>query len=92
MKRISLFAEETQLERLRKLGDSLERLKIIDFESFCPILTEGLKKERTSNAGRHSFDNVMMFKVLVLEKLFNPIYMEFEAGMRFAAHVSFFRR
>lgn len=71
MKQINLFAEETQLERLSKLGDSLERLKIIDFESFRPILTDGLKKERKSNAGRHPFDNVMMFKVLVLEKLFN---------------------
>ena len=50
MKQINLFAEETQLERLSKLGDSLERLKIIDFESFRPILTDGLKKERKSNA------------------------------------------
>ena len=78
MKQVNLFAEETQLERLSKLGDSLERLKIIDFESFRPILTDGLKKERKSNAGRHPFDNVMMFKVLVLEKLFNLDSNEFE--------------
>ena len=68
---INLFAEETQLERLSKLGDSLERLKIIDFESFRSTLTEGLKKERKSRAGRPPFDNVMMFKVLVLQRLFN---------------------
>lgn len=68
---INLFAEETQLERLSKLGDSLERLKIIDFESFRPTLTECLKKERKSRAGRPSFDSVMMFKVLVLQRLFN---------------------
>ena len=43
MKQINLFAEETQLERLSKLGDSLERLKIIDFESFRPILNYGYK-------------------------------------------------
>ena len=71
MKQINLFAEETQLERLSKLGDSLERLKVIDFESFRPTLTEGMKKERKSSAGRHPFDNVMMFKVLVLPRLFN---------------------
>lgn len=35
---ISMFAEETQLERLSKLGDSLEKLKIIDFEAFRPLL------------------------------------------------------
>lgn len=68
---ISLFAEETQLERLSKLGDSLERLKIIDFESFRPTLNSGLKKERKSRAGRPPFDSVMMFKVLVLQRLFN---------------------
>ena len=71
MKQINLFAEETQLERLSKLGDSLERLKVIDFESFRPTLTDGMKKERKSSAGRHPFDNVMMFKVLVLQRLFN---------------------
>lgn len=68
---INLFAEETQLERLSKLGDSLERLNVIDFESFRPILNEVLKKERKSNAGRHPFDCVMMFKELVLQRLFN---------------------
>lgn len=68
---INLFAEETQLERLSQLGDSLERLKIIDFESFRPTLTDGLKKERKSQAGRPPFDSVMMFKVLVLQRLFN---------------------
>ena len=68
---INLFAEETQLERLSQLGDSLERLKIIDFESFRPTLTDGLKKERKSQAGRPLFDSVMMFKVLVLQRLFN---------------------
>ncbi len=64
---ISLFAEETQLERLSRLGDSLERLKIIEFEKFRPTLIEGLKKERKSNAGCPSYDSVMMFKVLVLQ-------------------------
>ena len=35
---INLFAEETQLQKLTKLGDSLEKLNIIDFESFRPLL------------------------------------------------------
>ena len=72
MKQINLFAEETQLERLSKLGDSLERLKVIDFESFRPILTEGMKKERKSSAGRHPFDHVMMFKVDQRPQLDSP--------------------
>lgn len=67
----SMFAEETQLERLSKLGDSLEKLKIIDFESFRPLLEKAFRKDRKSNAGRPSFDVVMMFKILVLQRLFN---------------------
>ena len=46
MKQINLFAEETQLERLSKLGDLLERLKIIDFEKFRPILTDGIESQK----------------------------------------------
>lgn len=68
---LNLFAEETQLQRLSKLGDSLEKLKIIDFEAFRPLLENVYKKERKSNAGRSPFDVVMMFKILVLQRLFN---------------------
>ena len=67
----NLFAEETQLQRLSKLGDSLEKLKIIDFETFRPILEKAFRKERKSNAGRPPFDVVMMFKILILQRLFN---------------------
>ena len=66
-----MFAEETQLQRLSKLGDSLEKLKIIDFEAFRPLLEKAFLKERKSNAGRPPFDVVMMFKILVLQRLFN---------------------
>ena len=46
MKQITLFAEESQSERLRKLGDLSKRLKIIDFESFRLILTDAMKRLR----------------------------------------------
>ena len=36
MKQISLFAEGNRFEKLSELGDCLERLKIIDRESFRP--------------------------------------------------------
>lgn len=66
-----MYAEETQLERLSDLGDSLERLNIINFEQIRPIINNCLEKERKSNAVRRPFDNVMMFKLLVLQRLFN---------------------
>ena len=68
---MNLFAEEIQLQRLSKLGDSLEKLKMIDFEAFRPQLETVYKKERKSNAGRLPYDVVMMFKILVLQRLFN---------------------
>ena len=68
---ISMIAEEAQLQRLSKLGDSLEKLKVIDFEMFRPLLEKAIRKDRKSNAGRPPFDVVMMFKILVLQRLFN---------------------
>ena len=49
---INLFAEETQLQRLSELGDSLEKLNVIDFESFRPLLEKVNCKERKSKAGK----------------------------------------
>lgn len=46
MKQISLFAEENRLQKLSELGDCLERLKIIDWESFRPIIALALIRER----------------------------------------------
>ena len=50
---IGIFAEETQFERLSRLGDSLEKLKVVDFESLRPLINEGIKKtEKASPADR----------------------------------------
>lgn len=71
MKQISLFVEENRLEKLSKLGDCLERLKIIDWESFRPTIALALIRERKSNAGRPPFDCILLFKTIVLQKLYN---------------------
>ena len=73
---INLFAEETQLQRLSEFEDSLEKLNVIDFESFRPLLEKVNCKERKSKAVRPSYDVVMMFKILVLQRLFNLISTE----------------
>jgi IS5 family transposase len=71
MKQISLFAEENRFEKLSKLGDCLERLKIIDWESFRPTIALALIRERKSNAGRPPYDCVLLFKIIVLQRLYN---------------------
>ena len=40
----------------------MEKLNVIDFESFRPLLEKVNCKERKSKAGRPSYDVVMMFK------------------------------
>lgn len=71
MKQNFLFAEENRLEKLSKLGDCLERLKIIDWESFRPTIALALIRERKSNAGRPPFNCILLFKTIVLQKLYN---------------------
>lgn len=71
MKPISIFAEENRLQKLSELGDCLVRLNVIDFERFRPTITLAFEKERKSNAGRPSYDCVMLFKTLILGRLYN---------------------
>ena len=59
------------MQKLSKLGDCLERLKIIDWESFRPIIASVLIRERKSNAGRPPYDCILLFKTIVLQRLYN---------------------
>src|SRR4030042_1292323 len=53
-------------------GDPLPKLKkLVDWERFRAELETVRDKERKSNAGRKSFDVILMFKVLVLQSLYN---------------------
>ena len=71
MKQISLFAEENRLEKLSELGDCLEQLRVINWESFRPTIAIALIRERKSNAGRPPYDCIMLFKTIVLQRLYN---------------------
>lgn len=54
------------LERLTKLGDSLEKLDIIQWESFRPVLDKVFKKERKNYSGWPLYDYLLLFKILIL--------------------------
>ena len=43
----------------------------IPWESFRPLLDKGYSQERKSNAGRERIDSLILFKMLVLQQLFN---------------------
>ena len=67
---LGLFDEATRLEKLSALGDSLVRLNsVIDWEIFRPILKAALTKEAKGPGGRPAYDMIMMFKILVLQRM-----------------------
>lgn len=68
-----LFDEQIRLEKLSKKQDPLERLSAhIDFEFFRKPLEKALKKYRdNSKGGRPSYDVVLMFKILILQRYYN---------------------
>lgn len=67
------FDLQSRYEKLSELGDPLEALSAaVDFEQFRRLLNQVRQnKARKSAAGRKPFDVVLMFKVLVLQGLYN---------------------
>jgi IS5 family transposase len=68
-----LFDYEFQLERINKHQPPLQKLdKIIDWDMFREPIEKALQKEnRKSNAGRKSYDKLLMFKILILQRYYN---------------------
>jgi IS5 family transposase len=58
----------------------------VDWEAFRPTLETIREKKRKSNAGRKPFDVVFMFKILVLQSLYNlsDAQLEFQITDRFS--------
>jgi IS5 family transposase len=63
---------DRRLESISRMGDPLERLAAeIPWELFRPLLEKVHEKERKSAAGRKPLDVVLMFKILILQSLYN---------------------
>jgi len=72
MKQRGFFDEIERLEELSKLGDPLEKLnKVITWDLFRPTLNTAMRKEAKGPGGRPAYDYVMMFKILILQRLYN---------------------
>jgi len=66
------FDFEHRLNKIDKNGDPLSKLnQVIDWEQFRPELEALRIKERKSNAGRKPYDVILMFKILILQSLYN---------------------
>jgi len=72
MMQTGFFDWQVRFKQLDEGGDPLPRLqKVVQWEQFRPLLEVVRDKERKSNAGRKPFDLVVMFKVLILQSLYN---------------------
>ncbi len=68
----SLFAYEEQLEKINAHQPPLNKLdKVIDWELFRGPIEKALYTEPKGLGGRPSYDRVMMFKILVLQRYYN---------------------
>src|SRR4030042_1507066 len=68
----SFFDEQDRLALISSQGDPLERLnRAVNWEMFRGKLKKCFAKEPKGPGGRPPFDYVLMFKVLVLQRLYN---------------------
>jgi IS5 family transposase len=66
------FDYEKQLDKIYQINDFLPKLNtLIDWEMFRPILDKVREPKEPSHGGRPSFDTVLMFKILVIKKMYN---------------------
>lgn len=71
-KQKGFFTEDMRLSELAEHGDPLMKLnELIPWENFRHKLARILKKEAKGPGGRPPYDYVMMFKILVLQRLYN---------------------
>lgn len=69
---LGFFDIDRRHAMLSAQGDPLERLNAaIDWELFRPVLAKLDAKARKSNAGRKPIDRVLMFKLLILQRIYN---------------------
>lgn len=69
---LGLFDYSDRMEKIDRNNDPLVSLnKLIQWERFRPTLETIRNKERKSNAGRPPHDVILMFKILILQSLYN---------------------
>ena len=66
-----LFDHQERMAKLNALNDPLVSIgATIEFEAFRPMLEAATLQENYTKGGRPPFDRVMLFKALVLQKLY----------------------
>lgn len=69
---LSFFDESNRKNKITKLGDTLEQLNgIVKWEIFTPVLNAAIPKKDNGKGGRPPYSNLLMFKVLIIRRLYN---------------------
>lgn len=69
---LGLFATEERLDKISRQGDPLEQLDtVIDWELFRPIFDKMRNKNKMVNSGRRPLDPMLLFKILIIQRLYN---------------------
>jgi transposase, IS5 family len=72
MKQLGFFDFDMRLNHINKAGDPLAQFNdTVDWEVFRSTLAEARKKPKISKAGTKGFDVVLLFKILILQSLYN---------------------
>jgi len=72
MSQAGFFDFDNKIAQLNQQGNPLQKLDdAVEFEHFRLTLLQVHHKDRKSNAGRKPYDVVLMFKMLILQSLYN---------------------
>lgn len=72
MSQFGFFDISSRLESLSSCGDPLLKIKdLVPWESFRPLLEKARLDPSKQATGRPAYDSVLMFKILILQSLYN---------------------
>ena len=72
MPQFGLFDYQQRLSRIDKAGDPLVELnQVVDWEQFRELIERAREKPRKSPAGARGYDSILLFKILILQALYN---------------------
>lgn len=72
---MGIFDESKRQERITELGDCLEQIsKAVDFNQFIPTLNRVFQHVNNGKGGRPPYSSLLMFKILLIKRLYNLSY------------------
>ena len=72
MSQLGFLDFDIRLNRIDKAGDPLKKInEAVAWEIFRPLVEEARRKEKKSQAGAKGYDVIMLFKILILQSLYN---------------------